>query len=298
MTKIKQLSKSENKKMLPSTDIDSPVNINGIQQLKSTSAVIQQYKQKPTANENHITSQQLEPRLVNNDYFVLDGPLVNRREATEQQSLHTISVTLSFAQNLSSLFTCPSSSSSAFEFHFELVGQAVHIKWQHPPTENTVVNNKAVTIGERATARILCGSSKLLRFLKQSMPQLTISLCNNNGSKISKTIVPVGDRLGATNDDDCLRLLNENERVINVSGIYQLQNQQSTASQMGVDILISKLGQLPQEEEEQDENQEEEEEDADIDAETAFCSSPVNLFPAEEEDKDLQLFLEVFFLFI
>ena len=108
MTKIKQLSKSEknNNKMLPSTDKGSTVSTSGTQQLKSTVAVIQQYKQKPTANENHITSQQLEPRLVNNDYFVLDGPLVNRREATEQQSLHTISVTLSFAQNLSSLFTC------------------------------------------------------------------------------------------------------------------------------------------------------------------------------------------------
>ena len=157
----------------------------------------------------------------------------------------------------------------------------MHIKWQYPPTENIEENNKAVTIGERATARIMCGSSKLLRYLKQSMPQLKISLCNSNGSKISKTIVPVGDRLAATDDDDCLCLLKEDDRVINVSGIYQLHHQQktTTAAQIGVQILISKLGQLPREEEE--EVVEDDSDPSDL------------IYATEEDDKDLQLFLQV-----
>ena len=185
------------------------------------------------------TGYHLIPTLVNSEYFLIGNPTED-----EKQSMYTISVTLAFAENLLSLFPSRSlwpSANMPFEFQFQMLGQPIHIHWELKNMYN---------IGERVTVRILCTPTLLLRYLKQSMANLTIYLCYEDIA-ISETVVPIKESIErAQSEQEILNSLNLKE--VKISGIYPMTSLLETSRtdyesysiamqpQMGIKILLSK----------------------------------------------------------
>jgi hypothetical protein len=178
------------------------------------------------------------PTLVNDDYFLIGNAVEG-----EQQSFYTISVILSFAENLLALFPTRSLwplGNMPFEFHFQLLGHPICMEWDL---------KNMLQIGERATAKILCSPSVLIQYLKKSMSVFYIYLCYED-IVISETVVPIKDRI----EDDHLeqKILTGLDVEVHISDIFPMRsllqashtnfNTNSTAMkpQMGVQILISK----------------------------------------------------------
>ena len=102
------------------------------------------------------------------------------------QMFFSMSVTISFAENLLYLF--PSKSlwppeNMPFDFRFNLFGSPVRF----PPFHSL---RNLTEIGERATAKIKGTPKCVLRFLKHSMQTLTILLCCED-IPIAQSVIPV-----------------------------------------------------------------------------------------------------------
>ena len=106
------------------------------------------------------------------------------------QMFFSMSVTISFAENLLYLF--PSKSlwppeNMPFDFRFNLFGSPVRF----PPFHSL---RNLTEIGERATAKIKGTPKCVLRFLKHSMQTLTILLCCED-IPIAQSVIPVKERI-------------------------------------------------------------------------------------------------------
>ena len=155
----------------------------------STSHLPTQCQQGPSpdAAVSSTVADSLIPILVNDDYF-----LIGTAVEGERQSFYTISIILSFAENLLALF--PSRSlwplgNMPFEFQFQLLGHPIIMEWDL---------KNMLQIGERATAKILCTPAVLLRYLKEVMPVFHIYLCYED-IVISETAVPILQRIEGDN---------------------------------------------------------------------------------------------------
>ena len=151
----------------------------------------------------------LEPVLINDEYFLIGGP-------SEGQNLYSISVTLSFAEHLQSLFPAflsfwPPPRDMPCHFQFMLLGK--HISF-HDFNEYDGVQK----FGERATARVRCTPSCLLQFVMKMMPELTIYL-NLEHQTLARVVVAIKDKIEQYGmQNHFLRRLHM--EPINISGVF------------------------------------------------------------------------------
>ena len=195
----------------------------------------QQYSNIPPSDEAL-----LKPVLVNDEYFLIHCA----GEKEEDQVFHRLSLTVSFAENL--LYAYPSRSlwppeKMPFEFRFNLMGSPIRFQPFDSPSN-------LIEIGERATAKIKCSSTSLLRFLKESMQSITISLyCED--IPVARSVIPIKERIESCQLDT--HILNRlHLEPVDLPGIFPLtsslenessENLISMKPQIGVVISLSEI---------------------------------------------------------
>ena len=181
-------------------------------------------------------SDPLIPTLVNNEYFLLGEP-----SEDESQSLYTLSITLAFVENLLSLFPpdkeLEPTADMPLGFEFQMLGQAIHMQWD--------MAEDMYNVGERATARLLCTPSVLLKYLKQSMANFIIGVCYED-IVMSETVIPIEAQIDRYQAEQ--KILNGFDlEEVNICGIYPMKPLfKSNCSivmppKIGIKIFISKF---------------------------------------------------------
>lgn len=182
----------------------------------------------------------LKPTLVNNEYFLIGN-------STGAQNMYSLSITISFAENLLDLFTeekyWPPPHTSC-HFQFSLLGQPISFR----PFNQL---RYQVDVGEKATARIKCSPKTLLKFLEHSMPSLSILFCCED-IPLGEVLVPIWERIKQQGKER--HILNRlHMEPVNIAGMFQMEsllqferpNQDIHSTtfkpQMGVVFLLSQI---------------------------------------------------------
>lgn len=157
-------------------------------------------------------SERLKPVLINDEYFCIGNPCSVRNDF----GFYTLSVTVSFAENLLHLF--PSISlwppeNTSFQFRFNLFGNPIHLQ----PFSDL---KNPVSIGERATVKIQSSVNNLLDFFNCLMMDLKIYLCCEEIT-IAEMKLPIRDCIKSRKlETHILKKLDF--EPLNISGIYPL----------------------------------------------------------------------------
>lgn len=186
-------------------------------------------------------SEILKPILINDEYFCIGDPTL----ATAEYGFYTLSITVSFAENLLHLF--PSISlwppeNTSFQFRFSLFGNSIHLQ----PFSDL---RNPVSIGERATVKIRTSVSNLLDFFNFGMVDLRIYLCCEE-IVIAEMKLPIRDCIkNGKLETHILKKLDL--EPLNISGIYTLKpllegveeynHKSSVKPRMGVVFLLSSI---------------------------------------------------------
>ncbi len=182
----------------------------------------------------------LKPNLVNDEYFLIGN-------SSEAENMYSLSITISFAENLLDLFTeekfWPPPHTSC-HFQFSLLGQPISFR----PFNQL---RYQVDVGEKATARIKCSPETLLQFLKHSMPSLSILFCCED-IPLGEVLVPIWERINQQGKES--HILNRlHIEPVNIAGVFQMEsllqfgspNQEVNSTtfkpQMGVVFLLSQI---------------------------------------------------------
>jgi len=182
----------------------------------------------------------LKPNLVNDEYFLIGN-------SSEAENMYSLSITISFAENLLDLFTeekfWPPPHTSC-HFQFSLLGQPISFR----PFNQL---RYQVDVGEKATARIKCSPETLLQFLKHSMPSLSILFCCED-IPLGEVLVPIWERINQQGKES--HILNRlHIEPVNIAGVFQMEsllqfgspNQEVHSTtfkpQMGVVFLLSQI---------------------------------------------------------
>ena len=187
-------------------------------------------------------SERLKPVLINDEYFCIGNPASEK----DEYGFFTLSVTVSFAENLLHLF--PSISlwppeNTSFEFRFSLFGNSIHLQ----PFGDL---RNPVSIGEKATVKIQTSVHNLLDFFNCWMTDLSIYLCCEEIT-IAEMTLPIRNIIKDRKlENHILKKLDL--EPLNISGIYPLRpllegaeeynnlNSVSSAkSQIGVVFLLA-----------------------------------------------------------
>jgi len=185
----------------------------------------------------------LKPILINDEYFCIGNPA----SVTAEYGFYTLSVTVSFAENLLHLF--PSISlwppeNTSFQFRFNLFGNSIHLQ----PFSDL---GNPISIGERATVKIQTSVDNLLDFFNSWMADLKIYLCCADIT-IAEMKIPIRDCIKNRKlETHILKRLDF--EPLNISGIYPLMPllegveeyncKSSVKPQVGVVFLLSSLAQ-------------------------------------------------------
>ena len=188
--------------------------------------------------------ERFKPVLINDEYYRIGS-------VSPSAEFFTVAVTLSFAENLTSLL--PSKSlwppeGVGFHFHLSLIGNPIHLQ----PFKTL---RDPVRINERATAKIQSTPQQLLHFLKKSMPTLSVCLSCDD-IPIGEASVPVGDHLKTAQLDGHI-LHRIHVEPLKITGLYPMKPllndvelkqsaiEGSYKPRMGIQVLISHVPSVP-----------------------------------------------------
>lgn len=166
---------------------------------------------EPAADAN-VDDGLLVPVLVDDEYFQIGNP-------SDEQNFYTLSVTISFAENLVNLFPSdrlwPPPKDSPCQFQFNLLGSTITFS-QIKQLSGTL------QVGEQATARIRSTPACLLEFLKTMMPELRIYLIFE-ALPIAEAVIPIKERI-EMNRMELHFLRRLRMEPANISGVFRFKS--------------------------------------------------------------------------